>query len=105
MRQTGHKSGRIYMVYMPAECGFSMLDPIHEYVFFDSPGNPWRVCEVGHPEAEAFGPGVAARRLTGFHYNDVSSRTFESEDWTWLAPQGQLANGRPEYWVGDTYIP
>lgn len=82
-----------------------MLDPMHEYIFFDSHGCPWRVCNLSHPEAEAFGPAVAALRLTGFHYTDVAERTFESEDWTWLAPQGVLANGRPEYWVGDTYIP
>ena len=87
------------------------MEPMHEYIFFDSHGNPWRSCPPTHPEAQAFGPMGSARPLTGFHYTDVAERTFVSGDegWTYLAPQGEVVYGmlagRPEYWVGDTYIP
>lgn len=83
-----------------------VLQPMHESIFFDSHGLPWRVCESDHPEACAFGPLYAARPLTGFNLNEVRERTYESEGWVWLAPQGErIGDGRPEYWVNDTYIP
>ena len=87
-----------------------MLEPMHEYIFFDSHGNPWRVCPPSHPEAEAFGPNGSARPLTGFHYTDVQASTFTAGDeWVWLHPQGIVSYGmwagRPEYWVNDQYIP
>lgn len=67
-------------------------------VFFDSHGHGWITCLNEHPEATAFGPSGASRRVN-INFAEVRERTFVGDDgWCYLDGPGWGEECRPAYY-------
>jgi hypothetical protein len=67
-------------------------------VFFDSHGQGWITCAPEAPEAVAFGPSGASRKVD-LNFAEARERTFVADDgWCYLDGPGWGEEGRPSYY-------